>query len=240
MAKDRRTELAEKWEVTGDERYLDEALKLTCEALEKDPTNPDILHSYGWLNQCKGMVYLRRAADFLTQGLENADRDSWVYGKLNAQLISVRDSLKQNHISVEFYKKKLSEFPDDPRIYSFLAQCYLRADQVLEAKKVVEAGLKLHSRHPTLNFIAGSVAAREGNTDQALTLWEHASQLDPEFIDPRFSRAHLLEEGHRFEECVSEWKLVQDWLEKRGWLTDHVTAALRRVEDKLKGSNTTK
>lgn len=45
----------------------------------------------------------------------------------------------KNKASIELYKKRVLEYPDDPDEYLLLIKVYLYADQVEEAKKAINA-----------------------------------------------------------------------------------------------------
>ncbi|WP_274362576.1 hypothetical protein [Paenibacillus thermotolerans] len=56
--KDRKMELMEKFDHTGDERALEEALQLFSEAVEKEPNNAENLFFYGWLLESRELGLL--------------------------------------------------------------------------------------------------------------------------------------------------------------------------------------
>ncbi|MFC9774150.1 tetratricopeptide repeat protein [Paenibacillus chitinolyticus] len=115
------------------------AVTLYKKALDDDPANSELLFYYGWLLEAKGRILLQKAANYFTKGIENhPGPNSAIEHKLNYQLIQVRAQLFQNNQSVEFYKQRLSERPDDPQVYCYLIQCYSLADQIQEMKKVLE------------------------------------------------------------------------------------------------------
>ena len=52
----------------------------------------------------------------------------------------------KNKASIELYKKRVLEYPDDPDEYLLLIKVYLYADQVEEAKKAIDAVKKVDER----------------------------------------------------------------------------------------------
>ncbi len=110
--------------------------------------------------------------------------------------------------------------PDDPQMYCYLFHCYLHADQINEAKKVVEAGLKISPNHGTLNYCAGLVHSRQGDTKTAMERYERAILLEPELIDARFSRAFLLEqEEHNWRKPSGNGNQLSSGLAKEDFWT---------------------
>jgi tetratricopeptide (TPR) repeat protein len=128
--------------------------------------------------------------------------------------------LGKNKYSIELYKKRIIEFSDDTDEYVFLALAYLNADQVQEAKKVMEAAEKIASNcssnpYSNANFYetCGIVYSRLGENEKALEYWDKA--VTNQFcMGGWFSRAFMFKELGRLEEAASEWKRIIDMLEK--------------------------
>jgi tetratricopeptide (TPR) repeat protein len=134
--------------------------------------------------------------------------------RLDNLLLNLRNSLGRNKESIELYKKRILEYPDDPSEYVFLAIAYLYADQVHEAKKVMEAAEKIVTI-PDANFydVYGSVYQRLGDNEKALEYWDKAVQ-DQFSMGGWFSRAFLFKELGRLEEAAAEWNKIINMLEK--------------------------
>lgn len=231
--KDEKFKRLEQVESEYDEGVWQQTVKLYEEAINKQPDHPEYLFHYGYLMQLKAKRLLREAARCYQKGLESElikSDHSWISGKLHAQLINVRGQLSENYKSVEFYKKRLKQSPDDPQNYCFLAQCYLNADQVDEAKKVIKAGAKLFPDYATLAYYEGETESRLGHTEEALQAWEKSAMLDPQLIDGRFSRAFLLEREQRLEESAHEWTLIIEFMNKYNFNDDFPKRELRRIE----------
>ncbi|UVI33764.1 tetratricopeptide repeat protein [Paenibacillus spongiae] len=234
--KNEKFRLLEEVEAQYDEIKWQQAVQLYKDALEQQPNNPEYLHSYGYLLEMRANRMLREAAGCYQSGLESPliqQQYAWMSGKLHAQLISVRRQLSENHQSIAFYKKLLTESPDDPEVYCFLIQCYLNADQVHEAGKVADAGLKLFPQYGTLMYYLGEVAARGGQTEEALRAWEQSALLDQQLIDGRFSRAFLFEREQRLAEAAEEWRCIVAFMGKYGFNDDFPSRELKRIEQAL-------
>ncbi len=242
----RREEVEFKWEkdkkfrlmerAGNDETAWAEAIRLYEEALNEQPNNPEYLFLYGSLLETQANQFLRKAAECYEKGLESEmiKRDyDWVSGKLHAQLIHVRAQLLEINKSIEFYKEQLRKTPDEPKIYCYLAQCYLKADQIHEAEKVVKAGLKLFPTHAMLVYNDGEVHSRNGRTEEALQAWERSAQLDPLLIDGRFMKAYLLEREKRLEEAAREWGKIVEFMEQHDFRDDFPLRELERIENMM-------
>lgn len=213
--RDRKFELREQLERSFDETVWDEAIRLHEEALAGQPDNPEYLHAYGWLLELKANRMLRQAAKCYETGLDSGaltGKYGWIAGKLHAQLIHVRGRLAEHRLSIDYYKKRLSESPNDPGTYGYLTRSYLAAHQAHEALLVVQSGMKLFPSHALLSYYEGEALARLGRGDEALLAWERSAQLDPQLIDGRFSRAFLLEREQRLDEAIAEWERIAEFM----------------------------
>lgn len=241
MERSRKEELLDLYEA-GDESVYEEAEKLYKEALEKEPESPILLFEYGILQEFKGISLLRKAADCYEKGL-NSDSDPSYYRhpsvkeKINWQLINVRARLLENSKSVDLYKQQITEKPTDLQGYCYLISAYLKADQIQEAYKVLEAGLKISSRHRWLQYYAGDIYSRLGDSEKAITHWQKALELDPNLVDVHYSLAFLFLKENRLEEAAEEWRAIIRFLQEDGvddafmvWPKNELAA----IEEKLK------
>ncbi len=182
---------------------------------------------------------LREAAKCYQKGIESdlsKEKYSWISDKLHAQLIQVRGQLFEAHKSIEFYKNQIGESPEEPKNYCFLVQCYLQVDQIHEAKKVFQAGIKLFPVHALLTYFGGEIHARFGHIEEALMAWEKSATLDPQLVDGRFSRAFLLEREQRLDDCAQEWKNIIEFMNKYGLNDDLPRCELDRIEKQMRNN----
>lgn len=110
--------------------------------------------------------------------------------------------------SIEYFKQRISENPEDLKAYALLTQAYYLADQLPEAQKVIEAAFKTDSEHPLITYWKGLIYSRLGRLEDALDLMNQTLSLDPTFIDARYTLANLYERLQKLEEAVEEWQLI--------------------------------
>jgi tetratricopeptide (TPR) repeat protein len=162
--------------------------------------------------------------------------------RIDNQLLSLRNSIGKNKHSIELYKKRILDYPDDTDEYVFLALAYLYADQVQEARKVMVAAEKIISNCNTnpyskANFyeVYGTVYARLGENEKALEYWDKA--VTNQFcMGGWFSRAFMFKELGRLEEAAAEWKKIIAMLEKNHdpHYLDWPKEELAKIEAQLK------
>lgn len=199
---------------TGEKDLIFTLEKEYSKLIEICPDNPKYIKDYGYICECLGRTYLQKAESmYETILLKFKDNNSYNF-RLDNLLLNLRNSLGRNKESIELYKKRILEYPDDASEYVFLAMAYLYADQVQEAKKVMEAAEKIVS-NPDANFydVYGSVYQRLGDNEKALEFWDKAVQ-DQFSMGGWFSRAFLFKELGRLEEAAAEWKKIIAMLEK--------------------------
>ena len=172
-----------------------------------------MLHRYGYLFECKGRHFLKKAEKIYEKGLFKSGQDGEF--RIDAQLMSVRNVLGKNKASIELYKERVLEHPDDPTEYFYLARAYMNADQIEEACKVVDAVENICDAETTIAghmYISGDIYARLGETEKALECWEK-SVVDQFGVGGLYSRAFMFKELGRLEEAIAEWKRIIDMLE---------------------------
>lgn len=186
-----------------------------------NPDNVKYIHRYGLLYQHIGRTYLQKAEKIYESALyKHAGKNDADYLRIDNQLLSLRNSLGKNKYSIELYKKRILEFPDDTDEYVFLALAYLNADQVQEARKVMEAAEKIASDcssnpYSNANFheVYGHIYGRLGENEKALNCWDKAV-TDQFSMGGWFSRAFMFKDLGRLDEAASEWKRIIHMLEK--------------------------
>lgn len=233
MKKDRKMELFEQYE-NGDKSLYEEVLSLYEDALKENPDDPNTLFFYGVLQEYRATDLMRNAVICYEKGIEltskKEDEEMTLFSrKFNGQLIHIRSSLHENNKSVEFYKKYVSAFPDDPQGYCYLAHSYFLADQINEAKKVVEAGLKISSNYAILHYWYGEILSRLGMTDSAIEEWDMTLALDPTIIDARFSKASLLEHGKKYAKAAQEFRIIIEYLKQNNFNPKWCEDELERI-----------
>lgn len=181
------------------------------ELFKENPSDFHIVHSYGYLFESRGRHYLKRAEQIYESLLFNSDSKSEL--RIDGQLMYVRNALGKNKESIELYKKRVLEYPDEPIEYNYLALAYLYADQVQEAKKVIDTVEKICNDDSRFTEIAGNVYARIGDFEKALEYWDK-SVKDQFSMGGWFSRAFTFKDLGRLEEAAAEWRRIIKMLEE--------------------------
>lgn len=206
---------------SGETELFDILEKEYLKLVTDNPVNVKYISRYGLLYQHLGMMYLQKAEKIYESALfKHTDKNNADYFRIDNWLINLRNSLGKNKYSIELYKKRILEYPDDTDEYVFLALSYLNADQVQEARKVMEAAEKIASDcsanpYSNANFyeIYGYIYARLGENEKALAYWDKAV-TDQFSMGGWFSRAFMFKDLGRLEEAASEWKRIINMLEK--------------------------
>ncbi|NJD03641.1 MAG: hypothetical protein FIA99_13850 [Ruminiclostridium sp.] len=205
----------------GETELFDILEKEYSKLVEDNPSDVKYISRYGLLYQRLGNMYLQKAEKIYEDALfKYKCKNDAGYLRIDNQLLSLRNSLGKNKYSIELYKKRILEYPDDTDEYVYLALAYLNADQVQEARKVMEVAGKItfDSRtnpYSIANFYEayGIVYARIGENEKALNYWDKA--VTNQFcMGGWFHRAFMFKELGRLEEAASEWKRIINMLEK--------------------------
>jgi tetratricopeptide (TPR) repeat protein len=214
---DRKKELLERYEATGDEAAYLEALPL-YERAARNSADAETLKDYGYLLECHARHLLRQAVTQYERAIElDPDNDKPRY-----QLISARAGLQEPELPIAEYKKELESAPHEIRWYRLLAGAYLKAHDYDRAGEVVDRGVALAPDDPMLVGSRAEVRAGQGDAEGALTDWRRALELDPDHIGPLYMSAFLLERIGRRKEAMDTWQAIIDWSEARGYELDTI------------------
>lgn len=209
----------------ADESELFDILEKEYSKLVKNnPNNVDYSRYYGLLYEIAGRRNLKKAEEIYKEVLfkhsENDYSDNSYNFRIDGQLMYVRKALGKNKDSIELYKKRILEFPEDAEEYLYLVIAYLNADQVKHAQKVMETVqniIRLSKKNAGYNFrfdyLAGDIAARLGENEKALKYWEK-SVIDEYTMDGYYSRAFLYNELGKFKKAAEEWRRIINVIEK--------------------------
>jgi tetratricopeptide (TPR) repeat protein len=226
-------ELLDQYEATGEPDVFDMARALYEEAVAADPDNARALLEYGYLLEWHGRNSIRAALSHYERAIE-LDPE-WTSPRF--QLIYANAALLQTEDSIDLYRRRLEDAPDDPHGYRYLGHAYRAAHAYEQAGEVVEAGLKLFPGDPVLVELQGDVCAGTGRPAEALEHWKRAHELDPENISPCYSTVFLLQREHRLEQAAETWRYIIAWLKARDFATqaEWPERELARVLDQLAG-----
>lgn len=195
----------------GEIELFDTLEKELTQLLKENPNDVQLIHSYGYIHECMGRNYLRKAEKIYETAVFNPNVKGPV--RIDGQLMLVRNALGKNKESIELYKKRVLEYPEDAAEYNYLALAYLYADQTAEAKKVIDTLEKVCGPEAIYNETAGTVYSRLGDTEKALELWDK-SVVNEFTMGGWFSRAFMFKDLGRLEEAAAEWRKIIKMLEE--------------------------
>jgi Tfp pilus assembly protein PilF len=146
---------------------------------------------------------LRAAVSELEQAIVDDPRDA----QAHHQLVSTYAMLGQAHDAIARYRDA-----DDLTSLRCLAQAYVADGRWPEA----EATISRAPEDAVMLGLRAEMLARTNREGEALELWRHALEADPESIGGHYMRAFLLERLGRRDEAIAEWEAVVAWSRARG------------------------
>jgi tetratricopeptide (TPR) repeat protein len=150
--------------------------------------------------------------------------------------------------AIEYYRKALAEFPDDPDALSHLGLALLETDQLKEALPVYHRAARSSPEDPIpvekcaevferLGQVKDAIQQRERAADmhikrrdaeKAVENWNHIARLNPENISVRSRLALTYERLGRRREAVIEYLSVAATLQRAGKV-ERATEAVQRA-----------
>ena len=113
--------------------------------------------------------------------------------------------------AIDFFRRALQDEPDSAEALYGIGSVYLQQQKTKEARDTFERVLQLHASYPGTIPNAwnnlGILAAREGNTTQAIEAFQHALQIDPSHS------VALLNLGNAYRQ-EKDWNAAEKTLQK--------------------------
>src|SRR5262249_39358440 len=128
--------------------------------------------------------FLSQLANRTAQELAERFPTSLQEAKMNAEALESRRMWDKTN---EAYRKLIEQDPKAPgiryRIASILLDREWNAASVAEARKELEAELKINPNDASAEFVLGEIARREGAWDAAIRHFSRAGELDAGFLE---------------------------------------------------------
>lgn len=179
-------------------------LRATLERLAAFPAGLPALHLL------QGQAFLRdRDYDHALEELQAA-------AKLNADLPRLHFSLGLANFMLGKHKEAIAEFEnetrrnplDTPSLY-YLAEAYEKDGNLIEARRWVEAALRLDSQLPEANGLLGKILFKQGQPAEAVKLLEFAAKKKSDDHELRYALARTYQQLGRKEDAAREFAEVQ-------------------------------
>jgi tetratricopeptide (TPR) repeat protein len=141
--------------------------------------------------------------------MTNAHRLAYNRSQCSSILGSIAESRGYPDSAAFFYRRALSENPENIAVHVKLGSLLFRMGRASEAKEVLLEGVRVFERAPLdlrsyamlLNNL-GFVYAEEGELVKAVTAFKQAIRVDPTFMDSYDNLAHLYINNNRISEAV--------------------------------------
>ena len=147
--------------------------------------------------------------------------DTYLSARQQKILLLSRIGRSQESIAQE--QENLRENPDDVNSYLTLIEAYHWAGEHEKALEVYEQAMqRFPEGHAALHTYAGDACRALRRYDEAFACWNRALSVNEHFIDPLFSIGFCYDELGRYEEAISAWQRIIDWLMKRGMVYEQV------------------
>ena len=169
--------------------------------------------SYGYLQELHADYYNNKAIDIYNKIISDEESNrSEAYYKAHYQLAALLSKLGKSHISIERYKKFISDEPLNYHAYNLLYTVYFWAKQYDDAWLVLEAALKLEPNNPGLLSNAGYALKALGRYEDAINHFNAAIKSQACDASALYGKACLYMDTDRYQEAINAWQEVINWL----------------------------
>lgn len=157
-----------------DQHLYDDALSLLSGKLENDPTNNDLLYSRSLVFE--KLKNIAGAEADLRSIIANDPENSMALNALGYTLTNLTDRYEE---ALALIQRAIEIKPDDPAIMDSLGWAYYRLGRLDEAVEVLERAYKKFPDHEVAAHL-GEVLWVQGQTDEAMKIWQEGLESEPE------------------------------------------------------------
>ncbi len=105
--------------------------------------------------------------------------------------------------AIELYERARALMPTHIHVLVNLASAYRATGRLLDARRTLDAALRVDTRSAIAHNNLGNVLIELGERDAARHSYERAGALDPSYSDPVAGLARIAEEEHRLDDARS-------------------------------------
>ncbi len=174
------------------------------------------------------MYYCRDKALKQYEKLLSAPERDWVARSVRQQRMYLLSQIGRGGDALEEARAAVLAAPEDPDNHLALISALYwngRYEEVLEALEAAVA--RFGDTQAALHVYAGDACGKLRRYEEAFAHWERVAALDPEYADPLYSMADCWHEQGEYAREAEAWERVIDWLTKRGYVHELISARER-------------
>ncbi len=164
-------------------------IELLKEALARNPANPTIYYDLGDVYERTGQF--DQDLQLYLDALQHGVKSGRIYSRLG-QLYMRKGDIRQ---SISYYEQVTQVDPTDVAAQTGLAMAYARAGQMADAERQFQRVLAVQQSVPAYNGL-GLLAVKRGDLPDARKDFEHAVQLDPNYVGAQLNLGVLCMQTH--------------------------------------------
>ena len=190
--------------------------------LKKGPLSAEDLRTYGvahhfMMNYCKDKA-LKLFNEVLKMKSDRCDDlDDTTYWRTRYQRLGLRAQIGQSEKNISEQLEHTSKYPEISREWALLISAYIHADQ---SEKAYEAFLTAVEKFPDdwdILVQGGDCCRALKKYIEAFQCWDKALELEPDFIDPKYSKVFAYEELGEFEKAYALRCELAEYLKNSGF-----------------------
>jgi len=176
------------------------------------------LRLYGILHHYMMQYCTERALDLFDRVIEEGKESKEdVFWQTKHQKMLLYSQIGKSQENIDSAQKIIDEGSEDPEDWICLIAAYRYGR---EEEKAYEWFLKAIHKFPdqaALYIYGGDACKKLGRTDEALSCWDKALEIDPAFHAARYSKISCCEEAGDYETAYQLWREEIEELQKAGY-----------------------
>ena len=146
-------------------------------------------------------------ADF-EKAIGQSDEDDPVRRDAAARLAALLRDAGQYEDAIDVLRDTLRTSGASARVYVELGLIYLAQEREELAGLVVSKAIQIDDKDPAVYNLIALIAQRQGKSQEAFEAFDHATSLDPTYLDARFNKASVLLDAGDFMRAKQELQTI--------------------------------
>ena len=178
------------------------------------------LRQYAALQQTMMDLCMEKALSLYSQLQAMTSDNEPVVRKARQQYMHMLIKLGRPSTELDAYLTELAATSTDPEEWLALVSAFQDAQRNDEALQWLHLAQERFPGEPMLCYWGGTIFQSQGRWEDALTCWEQALRLDPEFTDAVYACAECREHMGDMQNACDLWNSLVRRLESRGFTAE--------------------
>ena len=185
--------------------------------VKADNMTPNDYRNYGLIHNYMSTNCMRKAMECYDKSMALCkETDTELYYRVKRQKNMLRAQRGEGQACIEEQRKMIQDDPENAEEYTCLAAALYEEKQYEECYLVTKDAIAKFPQEAMLYIYAGDCCRELRKYDEAFAYWEKHQELEPKWLDSRYSMGFCYEEIGEYKKAYEVWMKLAKILTERG------------------------